>query len=82
MKDVTPAKLAQAFRILNVATDGKDFDAAARSVCRHIRYHAPDPECRELYDLATALGRFGIYVPGMSFDETAAQVLGCIVKGQ
>jgi len=72
---LTPARLTQAFRNLNVATDGKDFSGAAQSVWRHIRYHAPDAECRDRYDLATALGRFDVYVPGMSYDETATEVM-------
>lgn len=75
LEGVTPAKVARAFRTLDVATDGKDFDSAAKSVCRHIAYHAPDAECRETYDLAAALGRFNVYVPGKSFDETAAKVI-------
>jgi hypothetical protein len=77
----TPSKLASAFRALNVHTNGQDFDAAARSVSRHVRRHSPDPECREPYDLATALGRFDVSVPGLSYDETATAVIRKVEGG-
>ena len=77
---LTPGRLASAFRVLNVATGGRDYDHAARSVARHVTRRAPDPECRERSDLAAALAAFDVYIPGWGYDETAAKVVGHIGK--
>jgi hypothetical protein len=71
---LTPGSLARAFRALNVATGGRDFDGAGRAVAGRLNRRAPDRECRELYDLADALAAFDVYAPGLGYDETAAQI--------